>query len=357
MSENQENQENASSIILPDDQYAHTGAPTEWWWHVGTLFTEDGRTFGFEINAAGMKDNSAAYSYAFTQIQITDVKNKRNYQKVNVTMPCPSNWAQYDKTQPWFVALGQSGTDGAVAMSAVDRNPLNMSVQATFTDIDPDSNIKTPCELDLDFFQQGPPLLVWGTGSNLVDPNATSPITRNNYYYSLTNLQASGIIKIGSEEIKVSGLTWMDHEYGAFPNGSTGKVIWLLQDIQLDNGLHLSNYTKFGVVPQENVPMPSNATFLVNGESIFLNTITTPLGPIFISRKGIAYFLKFKIEFEDYKHLSFVVNVSYPDQVFRDGESADVYEGVATAEFLFNMTEKKQMVITKGTAWVEQNLG
>lgn len=350
-----ENQENTPSIILPDDQYAHTGAPTEWWWHVGTLYADDGRTFGFEINAAGMTNNLSAY--AFTQIQITDVKNQRNYQRVNVIIPCPPNWAQYDKTQPWFVRLGQSGTDGAVAMSALDGNVLNMSVQATFTDVDPDSGTNTNCELNLNFLQEGPPLLVWGTGCNLVDPSGTSPISRNNYYYSLTNLHASGIIRIGNEEIKVSGLTWMDHEYGAFPNGSTGKVIWLLQDIQLENGLHLSNYTKFGVVPEENVPIPSNATLLVNGESIFLKTITTPLGPTFISRRGIIYFLKFKIEFEDYKHLSFIVNVSYPDQVFRDVDSADVYEGVATAEFLFNMTENKQVVISKGTSWVEQNLG
>ncbi len=33
-----------SAISLPKDQYAHTGAPTEWWWHVGTLKSKDGRT-------------------------------------------------------------------------------------------------------------------------------------------------------------------------------------------------------------------------------------------------------------------------------------------------------------------------
>ena len=346
-----ENQENSPAITLPEDQYAHAGAPTEWWWHVGTLYAKDGRAFGFEINASG------AASYAFTQIQITDVKNQRNYQKVKVTLPCPADWAQYDKTQPWFVRLVSDDGDGTVTMSALDGNPLNMSVQATFTDANPDFQAETKCALNMTFLQQGPPLLVWGTGCNLVDPSGTSPITQNNYYYSLTNLKAEGVLNIGDEEIEVTGLTWMDHEYGAFPNGSTGKVIWLLQDIQLENGLHLSNYTKFGVVPEQNVPMPSNVTLLVNGESVFLKTITTPLGPTYISKKGITYFLKFKIEFEDYRHLSFVVSLSCPDQVFRDGDGADVYEGVATAEFLFDMAEKRQVVISKGTAWVEQNLG
>ena len=43
-----------SEIELPRDQYAHSGAPTEWWWHVGTLESADGRKFGFEINATGI---------------------------------------------------------------------------------------------------------------------------------------------------------------------------------------------------------------------------------------------------------------------------------------------------------------
>lgn len=358
MSTNQENQENAiPAITLPADQFGHTGAPTEWWWHIGTLHSEDSRTFGFEINATGMQaTKNAPYSYAFTQIEITDVENQHNYQNVTVFNPLPADWAEYDTTEQWFVKLGEDNSDGAVSMTAIDGNPLHMHVQATFTDNDPETSTKTDCQIDLNFFQQGSPLLVWGNGCNLVDPAGKSPITRNNYYYSLTHLQAAGTIRIGTEEIKVTGLTWMDHEYGAFPNGSTGKVIWLLQDIQLDNGLHLSNYTKFGVIPQENVPIPSNATLLVDGESIFVNTVTTPLGPTFVSKKGVTYFLRFKIEFEDYKHLSFMVESSYPDQVFRD-PGADVYEGVATAQFLFDLTEKKQIIISQGTSWIEQNLG
>ncbi|KQT22507.1 hypothetical protein ASG22_14695 [Chryseobacterium sp. Leaf405] len=242
-------------------------------------------------------------------------------------------------------------------MNAINGNPLNMSVQAIFTDVN-NKGVETSCELNLNLFQQGPPLLVWGTGCHEVNPSGTSPITKNNYYYSLTYLQASGTIKIGNEEIKVSGLTWMDHEYGAFPQGSpTSKVIWLLQDIQLENGLHLSNYTKFGVYPEENVPMSSNATLLIDGKSHFIKTITTPLGPLFVSDKGVTYFLKFKIKLEGHDQLSFIVDSSYGDQVFRDGEGADVYEGVGTAELIYDLTQKEKIVLSKGTAWIEQNLG
>lgn len=358
MAQQQENPVTDPAILLPRDQFAHTGAPTEWWWHVGTLKSTDGkRTFGFEINATGMLATKTAPSYAFTQIEITDVDKQQNYQKVTAG-PRPDNWAQYDPTLVWFVKLGASGSDGSVNMTAIYGKPLNMAVQALFIDVNPVTGVQTPCKISLTLAQQGLPLLVWGTGVNLVDPTAPTPITRNNYYYSLTHLQASGTITIGSEVINVTGLTWMDHEYGAFPNGSGGnKVLWLLQDMQLANGLHLSNYTKFGLEPKENIPMPSNATLLVDGESVFLDTITTPMGPLYVSAKNVTYYTNFKVQFKGHPHLYFMVHASYPNQVFRDPGGADVYEGVGTAEMIFELTQKRKVVISSGPAWIEQNLG
>lgn len=357
MSLQKENLVSVPAITLPGDQFAHSGAPTEWWWHVGTLESKDGRKYGFEINATGKSE------YAFTQIEITDVQKQCNYQKVNPIYPMPTNWAQYDQTKPWFVnLLGPTSDpkDGAISMQAIDNNPMNMLVDASFVDA---TNQKT-CQLNLVLRQEGPPLLVWGTGcQENVNPKGKSPITRNNYYYSLTHLHASGSITIGTEKIEVTGITWMDHEYGAFPDGSTGKVIWLLQDIQLSNGLHLSNYTEFGIAPIVNKPMPSNATLLLqNGESIFIPTITTPMEPVYISSKGITYFLKFKIEIkEGNTNTSFLVDSLYPDQVFNDGEGADVYEGVAKSEMSIavhlSQKIKKRIVVSTGTAWIEQNLG
>lgn len=336
-----------SEIELPKDQYAHSGAPTEWWWHVGTLVSADGRKFGFEINAAGMS------TYAFTQIEITDVKKQCNYQKVTPIIPCPPNWAAYDQTKPWFVQLNGPDTDptnGSIGMQEMNGTPLNMAVQASFVD----ATTHTVCKLNLQLAQQGPPLLVWGTGCNLVNPEGKTPITRNNYYYSLTHLKASGTITIGGEDIQVTGLTWMDHEYGVFPNGSGGgKVIWLLQNLQVTNDLHLSNYTQFGVMPQENVPMKSNATLLQNGKSTLVETTTTPMGPTFTSQKGVVYFMRFKVEINCPELLAtFMVESSYPNQLF-DDLGPDVYEGVG----IFQATFGAAQIIVSGNAWIEQNLG
>jgi predicted secreted hydrolase len=94
-----------SAIFLPADQYLHRGAPTEWWWHVGTLKAVD-RVFGFEINAASFP----SYGYAFSQIMLTDVANAKHYQRTTSHMPPVAvdfdNWAEHDPTKDWHVGLG-----------------------------------------------------------------------------------------------------------------------------------------------------------------------------------------------------------------------------------------------------------
>src|SRR5437588_4485088 len=56
----------ASKVVLslPKDMYLHVGAPTEWWWSIGTL-RSGSRLFGFEINAASFVGNGG---FAFSQL-------------------------------------------------------------------------------------------------------------------------------------------------------------------------------------------------------------------------------------------------------------------------------------------------
>jgi predicted secreted hydrolase len=108
-----------SEVVLqmPRDMYLHEGAPTEWWWHIGTLKAGK-RTFGFEINTASF----AKDGFAFTQIMLTDVKNQRHYQRTTPYVP-PGNfqqdtWAQSDPSLDWYARLGDAANQlGAVQVT------------------------------------------------------------------------------------------------------------------------------------------------------------------------------------------------------------------------------------------------
>lgn len=95
----------SAAVELPKDMYLHLGAPTEWWWNIGTLRSGD-RVFGFEINAAAFPING----WAFTQVMLTDVQNGKHYQSTTVYLPPkswdPQNWAESDPTKDWFARLG-----------------------------------------------------------------------------------------------------------------------------------------------------------------------------------------------------------------------------------------------------------
>jgi predicted secreted hydrolase len=210
-----------------------------------------------------------------------------------------------------------------------------------------DEATRTPLLFDLTMSQQGPPLIVWGTGVSSYPPKEGGVLT-NNYYYSLTRLQTSGTVIVGQEVIQVSGMTWMDHEYGYFGSAKE-PVLWFLQDMQLDNGVHISHYQTFtqGNAPKLGERKQSNATVqFPDGTEYFLQDCwMTPNEP-WTSLMGTTFFLKFKIEIPAFDAV-FEVTSLMADQDF-PMPAVDVYEGVAKAVGTFQGKD------VTGTAWNEQ---
>jgi predicted secreted hydrolase len=97
-------------LSLPKDMYRHDGAPTEWWWHIGTLRAGD-RVFGFEINAASF----TGQDFAMTQVSLSDVEAERHYERTQVYGPSPvgvfdvATWAEGDPSKDWYARLGDPG--------------------------------------------------------------------------------------------------------------------------------------------------------------------------------------------------------------------------------------------------------
>ena len=405
-------------IQLPADHYAHPGAPTEWWWHIGTLQAGD-RTFGFEINAVS---HAGQGGYAFTQIMLTDVSNGRHLQSTTMyfgdSFKC-ATWAESDPAKDWYVRLGNpssplcaiavanpgSGYKSAPDVEITGGGGKNASATATlncaggvasvqlwnagegFTSEptvtftggggsgasakafqsyvtmnaaagDPTQNMAIKARLvdestlsvvvfDLTMSQQGLPFLVLGSGKIPVPNTCGSPLQTNNYYYSLTRLQVNGTISIDGESFPVTGLTWMDHEYGAFASG--GKAVkWILQDMQLDNGVSISNFSL--TEPELDQENQSIATLQYPGEqTIWVSTKTTPRKPWTSPVTGKTYFMELEVKIERglipwWPDALLTVTSLVDSQEFPVG----VYEGVARAVGTFNGKP------VTGHAWNEQ---
>ena len=407
------------AIHLPADHYAHPGAPTEWWWHIGTLQAGE-RTFGFEINAASFVGQGG---FAFAQVMLSDVENNRHFQRTTTFLTgvfnC-QNWAQNDPTKDWYVALGSpsnflstiqvtnsgsgytsaptveiSGGSGAkasavlnasggvasinlwsagdgyasepvvtltggggsgatakavhsyVTMNAAAADPTqNMAVKSRMVD----EQTGTVVIFDLTLSQQGLPFLVLGTGLIPVPQTCGSPLQTNNYYYSLTRLQASGTISIDGETFPVTGVTWMDHEYGAFASGGQ-PVKWILQDMQLDNGVCISNFTLDE--PKLDQETKSIATLQYPGEpTIWVLTKTTPRKEWTSPISGNTYFMELDVKIEQglipwWPNALLTVTSLIESQEFPVA-GGPIYEGAARASGTFNGKP------VSGTAWNEQ---
>ncbi len=410
-----------SAIQLPADQYLHRGAPTEWWWHVGTL-KAGGRTFGFEINAASFQKDG----FAFTQIMLTDVNNNRHFQRTTPYLPPllfdADNWAEHDVTKDWSVRLGDvsnylsaieiidpgsgytsdptieiTGGGGSLALAVPVRDSaagkitaiLLLSPGVGFTSAptvtitggggtgaiakafhsyvtmnapwgDPTKNMavkallvdettKAVVNFDLTLSQQGPPFIVWGTGVK-AGGGTGSHLQTNNYYYSLTHLQASGSISIDGERFEVTGVTWMDHEYGAFGTAAN-PVKWILQDMQLDNGVSISNYSVLDPgLPPLNQRTQSEATVQrPDGTTYFVPSFVTPIGRTWTSpASGRTFFMQLQVDIPSFD--ATIVVTSLVDSQEFPVAGSPVYEGIASASGTF---EGRQV---SGSAWNEQAL-
>jgi predicted secreted hydrolase len=343
-----------SVIRLPADHYLHPGAPTEWWWHTGTLKAGE-RIFGFEINAASFMGRTPPF--AFSQGMLTDVANKVHYQQTAL-QTIDDKWAESDPKKDWYVTMGDSTvapveTTSWVTMNAPQSDPTkNMVVKAALFDA-ASGKIVT---FDLNLSQKGPPFIVWATG---VIPDLPNPsLKTNNFYYSLTRLQAKGTVSIGGKSIPVTGLTWMDHEYGFF--GTAAKpVMWFLQDMQLENGVHISHYVYFPDAPPAlGSRVPSVATIqFPDGTTYYdVNCFVTPVGKTWTNpATNVLFFLEFKVEIPSFNgilHVSTPVpdqDFPFPNPIKPGTYVSDTYEGVATAKGQFGGVKK-----LKGTAWNEQ---
>jgi predicted secreted hydrolase len=189
-----------SMINLPTDEMFHL-EPIEWWYWTGHLQTEKGRWFGFEQAVFLMRMMGRTMQMAHHAI--TDIEDGTFHYAVTTQFAAPSPPAAgFNWDVKGLTAKGGGGTD--YLHGEVDNYVL-----------------------DLKLVSQKPAVFQHEDGYTEYSFGGYT------YYYSYPKMAAEGTLKIGDEELTVTGSGWFDHQWGDLTKVSSLGWDWFA--IQLDD--------------------------------------------------------------------------------------------------------------------------
>lgn len=258
-------------LELPKDHAAHYNYQMEWWYYTGHLTTEDGQELGYEVTffkritnedkvpgciipmpAHWFKDVGMLGHFA-----VTDINNKKFTAKEinNFVSSSKADSDKYDINVNGWSVREENGKH--ILYAKMKGYQIALQLEPT-----------KPAALN------GPNGIVNKGGSNA------------NYYYSFTNISTTGSITINGKTKKVTGKSWMDHEFGTMKltHSQTG---WDWFSIQLDNNCELMLYL---VKDNQNLVAESGGTFVLpDGKTVWLKVSD-------IDIKNLAYWYSKKTD-------------------------------------------------------------
>ena len=226
-------------FVFPDDHGPHIGFKTEWWYYTGNLFTDEGRQFGYQFtifrsqlnpSEEGKSDKAAGSDWSTNQLYlghfaISDVKNK-------------------DHVFEERYSRGAAGLAGANVTPyriwledwEIKRNDVSKNDDKNFA-VHIRAGMENGATIDLDISPSKPLVLQGDEGYDVKGAGEGNA----SYYLAFTRMDTEGIITKGGEEYKVSGSSWMDHEWSTSALDDTQEG-WDWFSIQLSNGYDLMYY-------------------------------------------------------------------------------------------------------------------
>ncbi len=264
---------------FPRDHGPHPKFRTEWWYYTGNLSDTEGGAYGYQLTffRSALNPNMPA--------RASDLASNQVYMAHFALTDGPRGEHQsFERFSRG--AGGLAGAQGEPSFqawledwSATEVKPGVVRLQASA-----DSR-QGKMAIDLTLRETRPPVLQGNRGLHQKGPEPGNA----SYYYSLTGLESSGAITSAGRTIPVTGISWMDHEFGtsALTASATG---WDWFSIQLDNGAVLMLYTirtTDGSRPEVkgSLAWPDGSQQSVRGEDFTL----TATGQWTSARTGITY--------------------------------------------------------------------
>ncbi|MXY96107.1 MAG: carotenoid 1,2-hydratase [Caldilineaceae bacterium SB0670_bin_27] len=213
---------------FPRDHGPHNDYATEWWYYTGNLTGEEGGEYGFQLtffrSALAPGESNRPSDFAAQQLYMAHFA---------VTSGPADRHVSFDR-----FSRGAGGVAGATGSPryevwlddwrAQETAPGQTHLQAAAED---DNG---PVSIDLTLTESRPPLLHGEAGYSRKGPEPGNA----NHYYSLVRMETAGEIVFAGRRIPVTGLSWMDHEFGTSAL-SADAVGWDWFAVTLDNDVVL----------------------------------------------------------------------------------------------------------------------
>ena len=216
--------------VFPRDHGPHTGYGIEWWYWVGHLkSSSDDHQYGFQSTIFRVAGSPASASLS----QKSSFGNRQLYiAHAGLSYISLQKYTHYERTfrEGWQVRIKPEQLSLQVGGIHAQHTPEDDSFRLS-------TNYPDGSRLDLKLIPQKPLVRFGDRGVSRKGSNPASV----SWYWSYTNLSASGVLKTNDREIKVHGNVWMDHEVSS-SQLSKEMEGWDWTCIQLNDGTEVMAY-------------------------------------------------------------------------------------------------------------------
>ena len=212
-------------LSVPADHVSHPDYRLEWWYYTGNVTGAEGRAYGYQVTffRYGLVREPASRSpwavrdLFMAHVAVTDRATGVHLYEDRINR-AGLHWAgartdRYDVwNETWRVSLDADG-----------RHHLAIDAETFALDLRLEPGKPAVLQGDRGYSRKGS------------DPGNAS------HYYSLTRMPTSGTLRIGSKDVRVTGASWMDHEFGS---STLERHVqgWDWFALQLDDGRDLMFY-------------------------------------------------------------------------------------------------------------------
>ncbi len=291
--------EGPQGLSFPADLGSHEAYLSEWWYYTGNVFTESGRHFAYQLTffrrALGNEIQLGESTWATNQVYFA------HFSVIDVEADDHRAWEKFSRggeiglagaaTEPVFeVWLNdwsvKQQEDAFILTAAADEVVLNLTLD----------DLKGIVLQGKDGYSQ--------KGEEAGNASI---------YFSQPRLETEGTIQIGEEVFSVSGLSWMDHEFGTSALGE-GQLGWDWFSIQLDNGAELMLY-QIREDGDKISPYSAGNLISADGDSTYLTVEAFSLTPTdkWTNPDGVRYPIEWEINIKE-PDIQLTVKAVIPDQ-------------------------------------------